>query len=85
MSRKVLSLYEWQGQPGNGSLRRVGIISEAKLRAWEYEVASDDGSFEFDAGTHREVVSHWKPQHPELRVPDLWVGDCEEVLLESIE
>jgi hypothetical protein len=51
----------------------VGAISDAHLRAWEYELASDDGwpvqSDQIDR------VRLWRTRRPDLAPPELWVGE----------
>lgn len=77
MARRVRSLYEWSGDPQNGSLKRRGWISEASLRAWEYHHESD--VWNFDAGDFHDTVRRWRTARPDLHVPeDLLVGDHEE-------
>ena len=76
--RVVRHLYEWTGQPGQETLEPAGEISEAKLRAWEYRTESDQ-RWTFVAGRFEETVRLWKTARPDLRVPDLWVGDLEEI------
>ena len=78
MTRRVRHLYEWTGRPGEETLAPAGEISEAKLRAWEYRT-ENDRSATFVAGKFRDTVRLWKTARPDLRVPDLWVGDLEEV------
>jgi len=78
MTRRLRHLYEWTGGPGEETLEPAGQISEAKLRAWEYHT-DDDGRWTFVAGRFRDTVRLWKTARPDLRVPDLWVGDLEEL------
>jgi hypothetical protein len=77
MTRRVRHLYEWSGRPGEETLTPAGEISEAKLRAWEYN--ADDGRFPFVRGKFRDTVRLYRTARPDLRQPDLWVGDLEEV------
>jgi hypothetical protein len=77
MARRVRHLYEWTGRAGEETLTPAGEISEARLRAWEY--ASDDHLFAFDRGKFHDTVRLWKTARPDLKQPDLWVGDLEEV------
>jgi hypothetical protein len=78
MTRLLRHLYEWSGDPGEGSLAPVGRISEAKLRAWEYRTKSDR-RWTFVEGKFSDTVRLWTTNRPDLRVPDLWVGDYEEI------
>ncbi|MGZ4778250.1 MAG: hypothetical protein ACXV5L_03585 [Thermoanaerobaculia bacterium] len=77
MTRRVRHLYEWSGGPGEETLAPAGEISEAKLRAWEY--SADDRRWTFVAGRFQDTVRLWKTARPDLRVPDLLVGDLEEI------
>lgn len=65
------AIYSWT----EGSLYRVGEISDAHLRAWEYE-AADEAVTAADAEL-RESVRLWKTRRPDLAPPELWVGDTE--------
>jgi len=77
MAKRIRALYEWQGPPEARSLRQTGVISEAKLRAWEYE--RTDGKWLYSAGTVRDTVRVWVTARPDLPVPEsLLVGDFEE-------
>lgn len=78
MIRRVRHVYEWTGRPGEETLAPAGEISEAKLRAWEYRSEAEN-RWTFVAGRFRDTVRLWKTARPDLRVPDLWVGDLEEV------
>ncbi len=76
MSRRVRSLYRWNGY--QQSLERDGWISEAKLRAWEYESQSGP-AWRYSAGEFCDTVRRWKTARPDLTVPEeLLVGDYEE-------
>lgn len=66
------SIYSWNA----GSLTRVGAVSDAHLRAWEYEVASDQAWTATEAEI-RDSVRLWKTRRPDLAPPELWVGDSE--------
>ena len=70
-------VYEWSGLPGEQTLVPAGRISEAKLRAWEY--SAGERRWTFVGGGFRDTVRLWKTARPDLRVPDLWVGEQEEV------
>jgi hypothetical protein len=73
MTRRVRSLYRWDG----GNLELTGLISEARLRAWEYEI-DRNAVWGFDAGEFRDTVRRWRTTRPDLRVPEvLFVGDVE--------
>ncbi len=62
-------VYRWSG----GTLASVGAISDAHLRAWEYELASDDG---WPAqAEQRDTVRLWRTRRPDLAPPELWVGE----------
>jgi hypothetical protein len=78
MTRHLRHLYQWTGRPGEETLARAGEISEAKLRAWEYRTESDS-RLTYVAGKFRDTVRLWRTARPDLRVPDLWVGDIEEL------
>ena len=65
------AIYSWT----EGSLTRVGEVSDAHLRAWEYEVATDAAA-RSDAEV-RETVRLWRTRRPDLAPPELWVGDSE--------
>lgn len=62
------AIYSWNGS----SLTRVGEVSDAHLRAWEYEVAADTV-----APADSETVRLWRTRRPDLAPPELWVGDTE--------
>lgn len=66
------AIYSWT----EGSLKRVGEVSDAHLRAWEYEAAMDEAVTAADGGRH-ENVRLWKTRRPDLAPPELWVGDTE--------
>lgn len=73
--RRVRSLYRWRG-----NLVRIGWISEAKLRAWEYRADADIFA-EYASGTFLDTVRLWTTARPDLRVPEqLLVGDQEQLL-----
>lgn len=77
MAKRIRALYEWSGPPEARSLRQTGVISEAKLRAWEYE--RTDGKWLYSAGPVRDTVRVWVTARPDLAVPEsLLVGDFEE-------
>ena len=65
------AIYSWN----DGFLTRVGEVSDAHLRAWEYEVATDTA---VPAGAERrETVRLWRTRRPDLAPPELWVGDTD--------
>ncbi|HJQ39083.1 MAG TPA: hypothetical protein VKB93_18245 [Thermoanaerobaculia bacterium] len=66
------SIYTWSG----GKLQRVGAVSEPHLRAWEYELASDQ-AWPAAEGDADDTVRLWRTRRPDLAPPELWVGDCE--------
>ena len=72
MARRVRSLYDWQ----DGTLERVGSISEAKLRAWEYRAEGESG-WEFASGDDRDTVRVWTTTRPDLGPEKLFVGEDE--------
>ena len=72
MARRIRPLYTWSG----GVLGRVGSVPEARLRAWEYDVASRD-SWTADAGGEPDTVRLWRTSRPDLGPAELWVGDAE--------
>lgn len=76
MSRRVRSVYDWHGCPGEGTLQRVGSISEAKLWAWEYH-AEDQSEWEFAAGDFHDTVRVWKTARPDLGPELLLIGEAE--------
>ncbi len=77
MAKRIRGLYEWQGPPEARTLTQTGTISEAKLRAWEYQLT--DGNWLYSAGTVRDTVRVWVTARPDLRIPEsLLVGDFEE-------
>ena len=76
MARRVRSLYRWRDDQ---HLERTGSISEAALRAWEYELQSEE--WDFDAGDFHDTVRRWKTARPDLHDPEeLLVGDREDVV-----
>ncbi len=77
MARRVRSLYDWDGRPGEGRLAKVGQISEAKLRAWEYHAEGEAG-WEFASGAFHDTVRLWKSSRPDLAPDALLVGEFEE-------
>lgn len=72
MAKRVRFLYEWVG----GELGRVGSIPEARLRAWEYDLASRD-EWASEADGVPDTVRLWRTRRPDLAPPELWVGDVE--------
>ena len=77
MARHIRSLYRWNGSPGIGRLEQSGWISEASLRAWEYQKDSAAAGT-FAAGEFHDTVRRWKTARPDLVVPEeLLVGDYE--------
>lgn len=72
MARRVHFLYRW----ASGRLTRVGAVSEARLRAWEYDVASREAWPATSDGAE-DTVRLWKTRRPDLAPPELWVGDTE--------
>jgi hypothetical protein len=78
MSRRIHALYRWAGNPGEISLERVGDISSARLRAWEYHQTAEK-PWAFVSGPVRDTVREWKTARPDLRIPvTLLVGEQEE-------
>ncbi|HYC89675.1 MAG TPA: hypothetical protein VEO54_10730 [Thermoanaerobaculia bacterium] len=75
MAKRVRLLYKWSG----GELGRVGAVPEARLRAWEYDVASAD-EVRADIDGMPDTVRLWRTRRPDLAPPELWVGDVELVL-----
>lgn len=77
MARRIRGLYEWEGPPEARTLRQTGVISEAKLRAWEYQLT--ENQWLYSAGPVRDTVRVWVTARPDLRIPEsLLVGDFEE-------
>lgn len=76
MRRRVRLLYEWSA----GELVRAGTVPEARLRAWEYDVASAE-AWPWDGDGFTDVVRLWRTRRPDLAPPELWVGD-EELVIE---
>lgn len=72
MAKRIRHLYKWSG----GELGRVGAVSEARLRAWEYDVASDL-AIRADLDGLSDTVRLWRTRRPDLAPPELWVGDLE--------
>ncbi len=72
MARRVRSLYDWQ----DGTLERIGSISEARLWAWEY-LAEGETSWEFASGEFHDTVRSWKTSRPDLGPETLFVGERE--------
>ena len=69
------SIYRWNG----GVLEPAGAVSEAHLRAWEYELASD---VVWPPRSDRDepapdTVRLWRTRRPDLCVVELWVGDAD--------
>jgi len=78
MAKRIRALYEWQGPPGERTLRQAGTISEAKLRAWEYQ--HTDEKWLYFSGSVKDTVRQWVTARPDLRIPEtLLVGDLEEL------
>ena len=75
MAKRVRFLYKWS----EGELGRVGSVPEARLRAWEYDVASDD-HWVADGEGVTDTVRLWRTRRPDLAPPELWVGDAEVVV-----
>lgn len=64
------TIYKWSG----GALNEAGSLPEAHLRAWEYEVASDQT---WAVGTD-DTIRLWRTRRPDVAAPvELWVGDRE--------
>ena len=78
MAKRTRTLYDWNGEPGEGTLERVGEVSEAKLRAWEYRVACERG-WTYVEGGRQDTVRVWQTARPDLAPRQLFVGDHEEV------
>ena len=77
MARRIRSLYHWNGSAGSGSLEPSGWISEASLRAWEYQKDSQAAGT-FAEGEFNDTVRRWKTSRPDLIIPEeLLVGDYE--------
>lgn len=72
MSKRMRFLYCWS----EGELGRVGTLSEARLRAWEYDVASTE-SWSIEEDGVGDVVRLWRTRRPDLAPPELWVGEFE--------
>ena len=72
MAKRIRFLYKWTG----GELGRVGSVQEARLRAWEYDVATD-GEWVASAEGVTDTVRIWRTRRPDLAPPELWVGDAE--------
>jgi hypothetical protein len=53
----------------------AGGVSDAYLRAWEYEPAADIAWPAPDGDT----VKLWRTRRPDLAPPELWVGDRESI------
>ena len=66
------TVYTWSG----GTLERVGAVSEPHLRAWEYELASNE-EWTAKNESREDTVRLWRTRRPDLAPPELWVGDCE--------
>ncbi|HKR62347.1 MAG TPA: hypothetical protein VJZ00_01345 [Thermoanaerobaculia bacterium] len=73
-------VYRWT----EGKWASVGAVSDAHLRAWEYELASDDALSAHSTGTAHsagtDTVRLWKTRRPDLAPAELWVGDREVAL-----
>ncbi|GAC1431942.1 MAG: hypothetical protein NVSMB68_04370 [Thermoanaerobaculia bacterium] len=77
MSKRIRGLYEWQGPAEARTLRQTGTISEAKLRAWEYQLT--ESKWVYARGALRDTVRVWVTARPDLVTPkSLLVGDFEE-------
>lgn len=77
--RRLRGLYEFDGN----AFRRIGCISEARLRAWEYDVTSDIARV-YAGDQQPDTVRRWRTRRPDLNVPfELWVGDREERVTHS--
>ncbi len=82
MSPCIRTLYRWDDASGQRRLERDGWISEARLRAWEYE-REPDCVWTFSAGEFHDTVRRWTTRRPDLQVPaELLVGDHEQVSLD---
>ena len=78
MAHSVHALYRWKDEPGE-TLERAGWISDARLRAWEYERAPVS-AWRYANGNFSDTVRRWRTARPDLRVPEeLLVGDYEEM------
>lgn len=64
-------VYRWFG----GVVEVAGSVSDAHLRAWEYELVSQ--SVRHAGGRHSHTVSLWRTRRPDLAPPELWIGDEE--------
>ncbi|HEY3056734.1 MAG TPA: hypothetical protein VGK31_12460 [Thermoanaerobaculia bacterium] len=81
MAKRIRTLYEWEGPAGERTLRRKGTISEAKLRAWEYQRTEE--KWLYLSGPIRDTVREWVTARPDLRIPEtLLVGDLEEKVID---
>jgi hypothetical protein len=79
MAKRIRALYEWEGPPGARTLRQTGTISEAKLRAWEYQRTDEQGKWMYASEALHDTVRVWVTSRPDLRIPEtLLVGDHEE-------
>ena len=84
MAKRIRALYEWDGPPGARALRQTGTISEASLRAWEYQRADESGKWLYASETEHDTVRVWVTSRPDLRIPEkLLVGDREEKITEA--
>ena len=72
MARRVRYLYSWSGD----ELGRVGTVPEARLRAWEYDIVSQEAWLSRQGGA-TDVVHVWRTRRPDLAPPELLVGDIE--------
>ena len=85
MAKRVRAVYEWEGPPESRKLRQTGTISEARLRAWEYQRADESGKWLYSAEAVHDTVRVWVTARPDLRVPErLLIGDREEKILEPL-
>ena len=81
MAKRIRALYEWQGPPGERTLQQKGVISEAKLRAWEYRRTEE--KWLYLSGPVRDTVREYVTARPDLRIPEsLLVGDLEEKVID---
>ena len=64
-------VYRWS----DGVLASAGSVSDAHLRAWEYELASDEGWPV--KSPQADTARLWRTRRPDLAPPELWVGERE--------
>lgn len=72
MPKRMRFLYTWS----EGQLGRVGSVTEARLRAWEYDLVSHDG-WDAESDGVSDTVRLWRTRRPDLAPAELWVGDVE--------